>query len=96
MPVASCRCKKQASQPQGDGIVSVGLEKKGRGGKTVSVISGLAVSAEDMRLLSTEMKRRCGTGGTLKDGTIEIQGDHRELLIEILKNKGIKAKSVGG
>lgn len=85
-----------ASRPSGDGIVRVGLEKKGRGGKTVSVISGLVLSVEEMRHLSSEMKQRCGTGGTLKDGVIEIQGDHRDLLIEILKDKGIKAKRVGG
>lgn len=85
-----------APRPTGDGIVRVSLEKKGRGGKTVSVISGLALSAEEMRRLSTEMKHDCGTGGTLKDRVIEIQGDHRDLLIEILKTKGIKAKRVGG
>jgi translation initiation factor 1 len=81
---------------QGDGIVRVGLEKKNRGGKTVSVISGLSCPAEEIRQITSEMKRRCGTGGTLKDGVIEIQGDHRDLLIEILKSKGIKAKRVGG
>ncbi len=96
MPVASCRCTKLVPRQSGDGIVRVGLEKKGRGGKTVTVISGLVLSAEEMRRLSTEMKHRCGTGGTLKDGVIEIQGDHRDLLIEILKDKGIKAKRVGG
>jgi translation initiation factor 1 len=96
MPIADCRCKKQSAQPVGDGVVRVGLEKKGRGGKTVSVITGLGGSAENIRLLATEIKRRCGTGGTLKDRTIEIQGDHRDLLIEILGEKGIKAKRVGG
>ncbi len=74
----------------------VGLEKKGRGGKTVSVISGLPGSEELLHQLITECKRRCGTGGTLKNGVIEIQGDHRDLLIEILTSKGYKPKKVGG
>lgn len=96
MPVAICRCKKAIPRTTGDGNVRIHLEKKGRGGKTVSVISGLNLPAEVIRQLSTEMKQRCGTGGTVKDGLIEIQGDHRDLLIEILNNKGIKAKRVGG
>ncbi|MBE0698798.1 MAG: translation initiation factor Sui1 [Anaerolineaceae bacterium] len=95
-PITLCQCKKLAVPAAGDGIVRVGLEKKGRGGKTVSVISGLSSSAEEIRQITSEMKRRCGTGGTLKDGVIEIQGDHRDLLIEILKGKGIRAKRTGG
>jgi translation initiation factor 1 len=96
MPVARCQCKKQSFQTVGDGIVRVSLEKKGRGGKTVSLVTGLAGPEDEIRILSTELKRRCGTGGTVKDRTIEIQGDHRDLIIEILLNKRIKAKRVGG
>jgi translation initiation factor 1 len=96
MPIARCQCKKQVSAPPGDGVVRVSLDKKGRGGKTVTLVSGLTGSIDELRQVSSEMKRRCGTGGTLKDGMIEIQGDHRDLLIEILKSKGIKAKRVGG
>lgn len=61
-------------------MVRVGLEKKGRGGKTVSVITGLSGSEDALRDLTSELKRRCGSGGTLKDGVIEIQGDHRDTL----------------
>jgi translation initiation factor 1 len=95
-PVASCQCKKQVQAPQGDGIVRVSLDKKGRGGKTVTLITGLTGSEEEQRQFASEMKRRCGTGGTLKDGAVEIQGDHRDLILEILKGKGMKSKRVGG
>ncbi len=72
------------------------LEKKGRGGKTVTVIAGLTGSEEDLKQLAGELKRRCGTGGTLKDRVIEIQGDHRDTLLEVLKAKGLIVKRVGG
>lgn len=74
----------------------VSLDKKGRGGKTVTLVSGLQGTEDALRNLSSDLKRRCGTGGTLKDGVIEIQGDHRDLIIEILKEIGIKAKRAGG
>jgi translation initiation factor 1 len=74
----------------------VALEKKGRGGKTVSVITGLAGTDDELRALAAELKRRCGSGGTLKDGVIEIQGDHRDTLVEALKAKGVPAKRAGG
>lgn len=95
-PLAGCRCKKQAPRAQGDGIVRVALEKKGRGGKTVSVITGLTAGNEELKTLAAELKRRCGTGGTLKDGVIEIQGDHRDTLVDLLKSKSYQVKRVGG
>lgn len=97
-PVDRCVCKSTAAaRPQGDGVVRVGLEKKGRGGKTVSVITGLSGSENELRDLLTEMKRKCGTGGTLKDAVIEIQGDHRDVLIALLKARGFRnPKRVGG
>ena len=95
-PVAQCRCKKTSARPKGDGVVRVALEKKGRGGKTVSVITGLSGTDDDLRELASELKRRCGTGGTLKDGVIEIQGDHRDTLVESLKSKGLTTRKVGG
>lgn len=103
-PVDDCRCKKKsgrasagpaAAMPK-DGVVRVALEKKGRGGKTVSVITGLTGSEDSLKELAAELKRRCGTGGTLKDKVIEIQGDHRDTLVELLKSKGFTAKRVGG
>ena len=96
-PVAQCACKKKTAAPAGgDGVVRVGLEKKGRGGKTVSVISGLSLSADALRDLASDLKRHCGTGGTVKDGVIEIQGDHRDTLISALKEHGYAPKRVGG
>ena len=95
-PKTECSCKKNSARTSGDGVVRVALEKKGRGGKTVSVISGLSLKDAALSALATDCKRRCGTGGTIKNGNIEIQGDHRDTLIAILKEKGISAKRVGG
>lgn len=95
-PVADCRCAKSQPRAQGDGIVRVSLERKGRGGKTVTVVSGLPGNDDQIKTLAAEMKRRCGTGGTLKDGLVEIQGDHRDTLVALLKDKGLKVKKVGG
>lgn len=96
LPIAACRCKKKAVQPAGDGVIRISLDRKGRGGKTVTVVTGLAGSEDDLKLLAAELKRRCGTGGTLKDRIIEIQGDHRDLLMELLQAKGLKPKRAGG
>jgi translation initiation factor 1 len=95
-PVAGCRCRKAAAPPTGDGIVRVRRETKGRGGKTVTVITGVPLIGEELKALSGELKRRCGSGGTLKDGTIEIQGEHTELLVAELQQRGFKAKKAGG
>jgi translation initiation factor 1 len=96
-PVAHCSCKKKTTAaPTGDGVIRVGLEKKHRGGKTVSVITGLVLPPDALRDLASDLKRRCGTGGTVKDNIIEIQGDHRDTLIAALLEHGYKAKRVGG
>ena len=95
-PIAACRCKQQSMRAAGDGVVRVSLDKKGRRGSVVSLITGLPGSDADLKTLAGELKRRCGTGGTLKDGVIEIQGDHRDTLIIVLQSKGIRAKKAGG
>ncbi|MFN8554143.1 MAG: hypothetical protein U0103_21925 [Candidatus Obscuribacterales bacterium] len=77
-------------------MVRVGLESKGRGGKKVSVITGLPLSDTEFDTLTTKLKRTCGTGGTHKDGQIEIQGDHREKLMAELQKLGYKPKKTGG
>ncbi|MFM1897241.1 MAG: hypothetical protein RLZZ385_2315 [Pseudomonadota bacterium] len=79
-----------------DGIVRIHREKAGRGGKEVSVIKGLALNEQDLAALAKELKAKCGTGGTVKDGSIEIQGDHRERLKTLLETKGHKVKLAGG
>jgi len=81
---------------QGDGVVRVRREKKGRRGKTVTVITGLALDAKGLQKVAKQLKRRCGAGGTVKDGAIEIQGDHRDVLVEELGKQGHTIKRSGG
>jgi len=95
-PVARCRCSKNPRAARGDGNVRVRREVKGRRGKAVTLISGLPLTAEELRALASELKRRCATGGSVKQGEIEIQGDHRDLLVEELQNRGYAAKRAGG
>jgi translation initiation factor 1 len=94
-PLDACICK-QTHIPEGDGIARVRRESKGRGGKTVTTVSGVPLPADALKDLATALKRRCGTGGALKDGVIEIQGDHVEVLIAELLKQGFKAKKSGG
>jgi translation initiation factor 1 len=94
-PQGDCNCKAPRS-PVGDGIVRVRRESKGRGGKKVTAVTGIPLAAEPLKALAADLKRRCGSGGTVKDGTIEIQGDHVPLLIEELAKRGFKVKRAGG
>ncbi|WAG78504.1 translation initiation factor Sui1 [Metapseudomonas furukawaii] len=94
-PIDACTCK-QATAPAGDGIARVRRETKGRGGKTVTSVSGVPLAGDELKELASALKRRCGTGGALKDGVIEIQGDHVDLLLEELAKRGFKAKKSGG
>jgi translation initiation factor 1 len=96
LPMVRCRCGKEEPAPAGDGIVRVRRETKGRGGKTVTTVSGVPLGGEALRNLASDLKRRCGTGGTAKDGVIEIQGDHRETIVEELFRRGFTAKVAGG
>ncbi len=97
-PKAHCICAqmKEASRPKGDGIVRVGRETKGRKGSGVSVITGLPLRDADLKALAKRLKQKCGAGGAVKDGTIEIQGDHRDLLVTELTKLGYTVKKVGG
>ncbi|MBV6416930.1 MAG: putative protein YciH [Steroidobacteraceae bacterium] len=74
----------------------VGRETKGRGGKGVTVITGLRLSVAELEAIAGELKRRCGCGGTVKDGVIEIQGDHRDAIVAALRARGFDAKRAGG
>jgi translation initiation factor 1 len=76
--------------------LKIQASRKGRGGKTVTVITGFQVSPETLQSLAKQLKNQCGTGGTVKDNEIEIQGDHRPKLLEILIKLGYKAKISGG
>jgi translation initiation factor 1 len=95
LPMAGCRCGKE-EPPPGDGIIRVRRETKGRGGKTVTTVSGVPLGGEALRNLAKDLKRRCGTGGTAKDGVIEIQGDHRETIVAELSRRGFTVKLAGG
>lgn len=94
-PVDACICK-QTIIPEGDGIARVRRESKGRGGKTVTTITGVPLTEAELKELASALKRRCGTGGALKDGVIEIQGEHVQLLMDELIKRGFKAKRSGG
>jgi translation initiation factor 1 len=96
-PVAQCTCR-QATRavPAGDGIARVQRESKGRGGKTVTVVRGAPVDAAALVQLGQQLKSTCGSGGTVKDGTIEIQGDHVDKVLALLLQQGLKAKRAGG
>jgi len=91
-----CRSKKQANVTQGDGIVRVGRETKGRKGKGVTIVRGLSLGDEQLRELAGRLKKRCAGGGAVKDGVIEIQGDHRETVIAMLQQEGYTVKRSGG
>lgn len=94
-PVDACTCSR-AVIPEGDGIARVRRETKGRGGKIVTTISGVPLAEEPLKELASVLKKRCGCGGSLKDGVIEIQGDHVDLLLAELLKRGFKAKKSGG
>jgi translation initiation factor 1 len=93
---ASCNCRKSGPRPAGDGIVRVRRESKGRGGKTVTVVTGAPGDDAALKALAGELKRRCGSGGTVKDGAIEIQGDFCDLVVNELARRGFNAKRAGG
>jgi translation initiation factor 1 len=94
-PVAACRCGEPAA-PKGDGVLRVLRETKGRGGKAVTVVKGALLDAAGLATLGKQLRTLCGTGGTVKDGVIEIQGDHVERVIEALKAQGHTVKRAGG
>lgn len=96
-PVNECDCKsKQQAALKGDGIVRIQRETKGRKGKGVTLITGLELAAPELKKLATELKQRCSTGGSVKNGVIEIQGDQRQTLEQLLQAKGYTVKISGG
>lgn len=102
-PHAQCTCSKNPppppkspARPQGDGFVRVGRETKGRRGKGVTTVTGLPLDQDGLLVLAAKLKSGCGTGGTVKDDRIEIQGDHRETVVVELEKLGYKVKRTGG
>jgi translation initiation factor 1 len=97
-PIAECVCKSASGRslrPQA-GPVRVARQTSGRAGKAVTVVTGLPLDEAALQGLATELKRRCGTGGTVKDGVIEIQGEHRDTVVAELIRRGYAAKRSGG
>ncbi len=95
-PVQNCACSKENSAPVGDGVVRVGRETKGRKGKGVTVVSGIPLVATDLAAFAKELKKRCGAGGTVRDGVVEVQGDHRDVVTAEIEGRGWKVKRAGG
>ena len=102
-PHVQCTCSKNPptplkneARPQGDGIVRVGRETKGRRGKGVTTIAGIPLDQDGLLELAAKLKNRCGSGGTVKEDRIEIQGDHRETVVAELEKLGYKVKRSGG
>lgn len=95
-PINQCNCGKGKQGIPQDGIVRIGRETKGRKGQGVSIITGVPLIDKDLKNLAKQLKQKCGTGGTVKSGTIEIQGDHRDLLKQELSKRGYKVKLSGG
>jgi translation initiation factor 1 len=98
-PVSECACKKKKSRSQTnikyDGIIRIQREVKGRKGKIVTTVSAFQLADDELKNLAAQLKRHCGTGGSVKDGVIIIQGDHRDTLVTELINRGFKAKIAG-
>ena len=94
-PASSCTCK-AAATVIGDGVVRVSRQTKGRGGKSVTLVKGFALDAAALALLGKQLRTACGSGGTVKDGVIEVQGDHCDLVMEVLKKHGHQPKRAGG
>lgn len=95
-PLAQCRCKQLAkARPAGDGIVRVSRETKGRKGKGVTLVRGLDLDDAALSALAKQLKAACGSGGTVKDGVIEVQGDHVETVMARLLAAGHKVKRAG-
>jgi len=97
-PSVQCVCKSSSGQALRDPAspVRVGRQTQGRAGKGVTTVTGLPLEPPALEDLAKQLKRRCGSGGTVKDGTIEIQGDHRDTVVAELTRRGYAAKRSGG
>ena len=95
-PVADCVCGKAPGSSSGDGIVRLQRETKGRGGKAVTVITGVPLAGAELKTLAKALKQRAGVGGAIKGQNIEIQGDQRDLLKAELEKRGFTVKIAGG
>ena len=101
-PVSSCTCNKKRKvpdpQPQikPDGIIRIRRETKGRKGKTVTTVFGFYLDDQALKILAKDLKQLCGSGGSVKEGMIVLQGDHRDTVKGFLEGKGFRVKVAGG
>lgn len=96
-PVTACECQRQvAGRPAVDGVIRIRRETKGRNGKGVTLIDGLPFAGNELLTLIKTLKTKCGSGGTFKDGIVEIQGDHRVVVQTYLQGAGYRVKLTGG
>jgi translation initiation factor 1 len=95
-PHGRCSCGEKPSPAPADGIVRVGRATKGRKGKGVTVVTGLPLDDLRLKALAKTLKQKCGSGGTVKAGVIEIQGDHRDGLVAELEDRGYTVRRSGG
>ncbi len=95
-PVKQCCCSKEKNRQQGDGVVRVSRQTKGRKGNGVCLITGVDLAEAELKKLAKQLKKKCGAGGAVKNGIIEIQGDHREVIVDTLIKLGYRAKLAGG
>ncbi|MGI6456377.1 MAG: translation initiation factor Sui1 [bacterium] len=94
--ISRCTCNQKPSPARGDGIVRVGRQTKGRRGRGMTMITGISLPEDEILQLAKQLKQKCGSGGTVRDGIIEIQGDHRDEIIAELQQKGFTVKRSGG
>ena len=95
-PVTDCRCLAKVSRPASDGVVRVSTETKGRAGKGVTLVRGLTtLDASALAALGRQLRNACGAGGTVKDGVIEVQGEHCERVMDLLRRQGFVVKRAG-
>jgi translation initiation factor 1 len=95
-PVKQCCCSTEKNRQQGDGVVRISRQTKGRKGSGVCLITGVDLGGTELKKLAKQLKKKCGSGGAVKNGVIEIQGNHREVLVDALIKLGFKAKLAGG
>ena len=95
-PLAQCQCGTKQAPPVGDGVVRVSRESKGRGGKAVTLVKGVPLDAGALQQLGKQLKTACVSGGTVKDGVIEVQGDHVDRVMALLQERAWTVKRAGG